>query len=120
MKRSVMVLMMVAVAAGCAGSIYPIKTDDIEYHVVPQLEATEVFKESDSARYGPIRILRLQEAGKPDFALDIHPRAYGLEPVDSTANYVFKVRVRHVMQGSRPAEAYEIRSIARNGQKIYP
>lgn len=120
MKRLTMALWLASVATGCAGGIVPIKTENLEYHVLPKLEATEVFKESDSARYGPIRILRLHEAGKRDFVLDIHPRDYGLEPVDSTASYVFNVRVKYVMQGSRPAESYEIRSISRNGKKIYP
>lgn len=120
MKRSIVASCVVACAAACAGGIYPIKTEDLEYHVVPTLEASTTIGDLDSLRNGPVRILWLREAGKPSFALDIHPRAYGLEPIDSTASYVFKVRVEHVMQGSQPAESKEIRSITKNGKKIYP
>ena len=112
---------LVLAVVGCSG-LTPYKVDDVEYHVLPDVRDSPNFT-ADSlsvARDGPYRVLHLREPGKPNFALPMFVRGYGLEHVDSAAQYVFKVRVEHVMQGGSPYESYEIRSIYKNGKKIYP
>jgi len=120
MKRSHSLLVVLAIASSCLPS--PYKVENLEYHVVPEFRESVTLHDSPmiTAREGPLRVLWLREAGKPDFVFEMHPRAYGLETVDSTAAYVFKVRIEEVMQGSRPAVSHEIRSIYKNGKKIYP
>ena len=111
-----------AMTAVCACGLRPYKVENLEYHGLPSLLPDSHFL-ADSlsvARDGPYLMLRLHEAGKPDFALPIFVRAYGLEHIDSTADYAFNIRIESVMQGSRHAETREIRSIFRNGKKIYP
>ena len=120
MRRSYSLLAVLAIASSC-GPV-PYKTEDLEYHVLPEFRESVALQDSPmiTAREGPLRVLWLREAGKPDFWFEMHPRAYGLETVDSTAAYVFKVRIEEVMQGSSPAVSHEIRSIYKNGKKIYP
>jgi hypothetical protein len=122
MRRSVAAALALVVTAVCACGLRPYKVENREYHGVPTLTVDSHFL-ADSlsvARDGPYLMLRLHEAGKPDFALPIFVRAYGLEHIDSTADYVFKIRIESVMQGSRPAETREIRGISKNGKQIYP
>lgn len=94
-----------------------------EYHGVPELVADPRFSASDQvvAQDGPLLVLHLREAGKPDFALDIFPRQYHLDPVDSTASYVFKVKIEYVtLGGGSEAVTMEIQQITKNGKRIYP
>jgi hypothetical protein len=120
MRRSYYLLLVLAILSSCLPS--PYKVQNLEYHALPEFRvSTTLFDDSlVTASEGPLRVLWLREPGKPDFAFEMHPRAYGLETVDSTATYVFNVRIEEVMQGSRPAESHEIRSIYKNGKKIYP
>ena len=120
MTRSCFLLLVLAMASSCLPA--PYKVENLEYHVLPEFRESVALQDSPmvTASEGPLRVLWLREPGKPDFAFEMHPRAYGLETVDSTAAYVFKVRIEEVMQGSRPAESHEIRSIYKNGKKIYP
>ena len=120
MRRSYSLLLVLAIASSCLPS--PYKVENLEYHVLPEfrVSTTSFDHPMVTAREGPLRVLWLREQGKPDFWFEMHPRAYGLETVDSTANYVFKVRIEEVMQGSRPAVAHEISSVYKNGKKIYP
>ena len=121
MKRLIAFLSAFVMVAGCSG-LTPFKVDDLEYHVLPDVRAdpTTTASESLVATEGPYLVLHLREPGKPHFAKDMFVRHDGLEHVDSTAQYVFKVRIEHVMQGGSEWESYEIRSIYKNGKKIYP
>jgi hypothetical protein len=114
------ILAVPAIASSCFPS--PYKVENLEYHALPEFRVSTTLSDHPmvTAREGPLRVLWLREQGKPDFWFEMHPRAYGLETVDSTAAYVFKVRIEEVMQGSRPAVSHEIRSIYKNGKKIYP
>lgn len=117
-----MAALALAMVAISSCGLRPYKVENREYHGLPSLTVDSHFL-ADSlsvARDGPYLMLRLHELGKPDFALPIFVRAYGLEHVDSTADYVFNIRIESVMQGARPAETREIKSIYKNGKKIYP
>ena len=120
MRRLYSLLAVLVIASSC-GPV-PYKVENLEYHVLPEFRESVNLQDSPmiTAREGPLRVLWLHESGKPNFWFEMHPRAYGLETVDSTADYVFKVRIEEVMQGSRPAVSHEIRSIYKNGRKIYP
>ena len=120
MRRSYSLLLVLAITSSC-GPV-PYQAENLEYHVLPEFRESLTLHDSPmiTTREGPLRVLWLRETGKPDFWFEMHPRAYGLETVDSTAEYVFNVRVEEVMQGSSPAVSHEIRSIYKNGKKIYP
>ena len=91
-----------------------------EYRCIPELVEDPRFSASEGliARDGPLLVLHLREPGKPDFALDIFVRKYGLEKVDPTASYVFNTRVEHIE--SRNVQRREIERITKNGKQIYP
>jgi hypothetical protein len=115
-------VLALAMGAVCFCGLRPYKVENREYHGLPSLtEDSHFLADSFSvARDGPYLMLRLHELGKPDFALPIFVRAYGLEHIDSTADYVFNIRIESVMQGARPAETREIKSIFKDGKRIYP
>jgi hypothetical protein len=110
------VSLALALSYGCSEG----RVERREYRCIPELVQDPRISADEGliARDGPLLVLHLRESGKPNFALDIFVRKYGLETVDPTASYVFNVRIEHIE--SRNVQRREIERITKNGKQIYP
>jgi hypothetical protein len=116
--RARFAILALVLSYGCGPR--PDRVEDREYHSAPELVADPRISADEGliARDGPLLVLHLREPGKPDFALDIFVRKYGLETVDPKASYVFNVHIEYFDQ--RHVTSKTIERITKNGTQIYP